>query len=45
MSIILAARALTDGFVSLYVLADETLLVLSFLQGLTFLRWWDLSVP
>jgi hypothetical protein len=36
MSIILAARALTDGFVSLYVLA---------LQGLTFLWWRDLSVP
>jgi hypothetical protein len=45
MSIILAARALTDGFVSLYVLADETLIVLSLLQGLTFLWWRDLSAP
>ncbi|MFQ5974461.1 MAG: hypothetical protein ACE5Q3_19230 [Alphaproteobacteria bacterium] len=37
--IAVAVRALTPGFVSVYVFTDETLLGLSLLQGLTF-RWW-----
>ena len=42
---ILAARVLTRGFVSLYSAADETLLVLSLIQGLAFQWWRDLSAP
>jgi hypothetical protein len=37
--VILAARVLMGGFVSLYHAADVTLLVVAFLQGLTF-QWW-----
>ena len=40
---ILAARALTREFVSLYMAADVTVLVLSVLQGLIFVWWRDLS--
>lgn len=37
--IVLGARVLAGGFVSLYPAADMTLLPLSLLQGLTF-QWW-----
>lgn len=40
---ILAARALTGGFVSLYLAADGTMLGLSLIQGVTFQWWRDLS--
>ncbi len=40
---ILAVRALTKASVSVYLLADETLPVLSFLQGLTLAYWRDHS--
>lgn len=43
--VILAARAMTSGFVSLYLAGDESLLVLSLIQGLTFQWWRDLSAP
>jgi hypothetical protein len=43
--VILAARAMTGGFVSLYLAADGTLLPLSLIQGLTFQWWRDLSIP
>jgi hypothetical protein len=36
---VLALRIVTDGFVSLYVLNDDTILVLSLLQGL-IVQWW-----
>ncbi len=41
--VILAARALTREFVSLYLAADGTLLVLSLIQALIFQGWQDLS--
>jgi hypothetical protein len=41
--IVLAARRLTGGFVSLYLVSDVTLLVLSLIQGLTFQYWRELS--
>jgi hypothetical protein len=37
--VILAARAVTGGFVSLYTVSDVTLVVLSLLQALLF-AWW-----
>ena len=40
---ILVARALTREFVSLYMAADVTVLVLSVLQGHAFVWWRDLS--
>lgn len=43
MVAILAMRLLTGEFVSLYAAADETLLVLSLLQGLTFQGWRERS--
>lgn len=43
--VILAARAMTGGFVSLYLAGDESLLVLSLIQGLVFQGWRDLSAP
>ncbi len=43
MSGILAARALSRGFVSLYMAADVTVLVLSVFQGLVFVWWRHLS--
>jgi hypothetical protein len=43
--VILAVRALTHGFLSLYVVNDAALLVLSLLQGLTFQCWRELSQP
>ncbi len=42
---ILAVRALTGEFVSLYLAADGSLLALSLVQGLTLKWWWDLSGP
>ncbi len=42
---ILSLRLLALDFVSLYLAADETLLVLSLLQGLTFQWWWHPSRP
>jgi len=42
---IVAARVLTRGFVSLYLAGDESLLVLSLIQGLVFQGWRDLSPP
>lgn len=41
--VILAARVLTRGFVSMYLAADATVLVLSLIQGLTFQWWRELS--
>jgi type IV secretory pathway VirB3-like protein len=41
--VVLAARALTREFVSLYLAADATLLVLSLIQALIFQAWQDLS--
>jgi hypothetical protein len=38
-SAVLLLRALTGGFVSLYVLDDVTWLILSLLQALVFQRW------
>lgn len=43
--VILAARAVTGEFVSLYLASDGTLLVLSLIQGLAFQWWRDLSAP
>ncbi len=40
---ILALRALTKTSVSVYLVADEALPVLSLLQGLTFAYWRDYS--
>lgn len=40
---ILAMRAVTRGFVSLYMAADVTVVLLSVLQGVTFVWWRDLS--
>lgn len=42
---ILVARMVMGVFVSLYLAADETILVLSLLQGLTFQWWWNPSAP
>jgi hypothetical protein len=41
MIIILAGRLLLREFVSLYLVNDLTLLVLSLFQGLAFQRWWQ----
>ncbi|MGH7479488.1 MAG: hypothetical protein ACREJ8_07885 [Candidatus Methylomirabilales bacterium] len=43
--VILAARALTQEFLSLYLATDDTLLMLSLVQGLIFQGWRDLSGP
>jgi hypothetical protein len=45
MIIILAARAVTREFVSLYLIDDEAFVILSLLQGLAFQYWRDASVP
>ena len=37
--VVLALRIVTDSFVSLYVLNDDTILALSLLQGLV-VQWW-----
>ena len=37
--VLLAVRVATDSFVSLYALNDDTILVLSLLQGL-IVQWW-----
>jgi len=42
---ILAARAATGEFVSLYLASDGALLALSLIQGLAFQWWRDLSAP
>lgn len=39
MAAILAVRVFTGAFVSLYVVADATVALLSFLQALAF-EWW-----
>lgn len=39
VTIVLAFRAVTSRFVSIYVLNDLTLVALSFLQGAVFLCW------
>lgn len=43
MTVILGARVLMSKFVSLYLVADPTVLGLSFLQALTFQWWQELS--
>lgn len=45
MITILAARVVTREFVSLYLINDEVLVILSLLQGLAFQCWRDASVP
>ena len=45
MITILAARAVTQQFVSLYLIDDEALVVLSLLQGFAFQCWRDASAP
>ena len=37
--VVLALRLVTESFVSLYVLNDDTILALSLLQGL-IVQWW-----
>ncbi len=44
MITILAARVVTREFVSLYLIDDEVLVILSFLQGLAFQCWRDASI-
>ena len=39
LTVILAVRSLTPGFLSVYLVDDVVLLVLSLLQGVTF-QWW-----
>ena len=41
MIIILAGRLLLREYVSLYMVNDLTLLVLSLFKGLAFQRWWQ----
>jgi hypothetical protein len=43
MLLVWAARGLTGGFVSLYLVSDTTVLVLSLIQGLTFHYWRQMS--
>jgi hypothetical protein len=38
--LILVARALTDQFISVYLVRDDTLALVSCLQGLLFWAWW-----
>ena len=45
MITILAARVVTREFVSLYLIDDEVLVILSLLQGLAFQCWRDASAP
>ncbi len=45
MIAILAARVVTRKFVSLYLIDDEVLVILSLLQGLAFQCWRDASAP
>jgi hypothetical protein len=40
---VLALRVVTDSFVSLYTLNDDTILVVSLLQGM-IVQWWRESV-
>jgi hypothetical protein len=42
MILILSFRTLTPGFAPLYLANDISLLVFSFLQGLTFCWWWKM---
>ena len=39
VTLVLIGRVITRDFVSLYAVTEETLFVLSLLQGLTFLFW------
>jgi hypothetical protein len=41
MMAILALRASTGQFISIYVLNDVSLVFLSLFQGLVFRAWWD----
>ncbi len=43
LPIVLAVRRLTGTFVSVYFLGDLVWLLLSFLQGITFQEWRELS--
>jgi hypothetical protein len=43
MFAILAWRSLTGRFVSIYIAADTTVLILSLLQALTFQAWREVS--
>lgn len=45
MIAILATRVVTRKFMSLYLIDDEVLVILSLLQGLAFQCWWDASAP
>jgi len=45
MITILAVRVVTRKFVSLYLIDDEVLVILSLLQGLAFQCWRDASAP
>lgn len=42
MILILSFRTLTPGFAPLYLAEDISLVVFSFLQGLTFCWWWKM---
>lgn len=44
-AVILAVRAATGRFVSLYVLKDALFAVLSLLQGLVLRWWWERRRP
>ena len=41
--LLLGFRALTGRFVSVYVLNDVTMPILSSVQALVFIRWWERS--
>ncbi len=43
VSVILTTRLVTRGFISLYLASDTTLLMFSFLQGLAFQAWREVS--
>lgn len=43
MFVILTARLVTRGFISLYLASDTTVLMYSFLQGLAFQAWREAS--
>jgi hypothetical protein len=43
--VILATRGLTGQFVSVYLVRDDTLVLVSGLQGLLFWTWWRVQRP
>lgn len=45
LAIVLAVRTVSPLFVSVYVLNDLSLLVLSALQGAVFFFWWRVRAP